>query len=52
MYHDIIMLNSKCGKTDHPFGRECDKHWQMYDRDRQTWTIDQSVTLECKDKGK
>ena len=49
-YHNI-MLNGNCGITNHPFGRECDNNWYVYDRDSKTWTNDQSITLECNNKG-
>ena len=46
------MYNYQCSITDHPFGNECDKHWNVYNMNTKDWTNDQSITLECKDKGK
>ena len=50
-FHAYI-FNYECRITDHPFGSECDKHWHVLNRNSKNWTNDQSITLECKDKGK
>ena len=45
------VYNYQCGITDYPFGSECDKNWYVLVNDNNNWTNDQSITLECKDKG-
>ena len=53
------MLNRQCGISALPLGSECNKRWWVTERfgtkiedyNRNIWCHDQSLTLECKDKG-
>ena len=49
----MYLLNWHCSITDYPFGSECDKQWWYYDWEnlKILRNDDQSITLECKDKG-
>ena len=46
------MINVNCRPTFHPFGSLCYESWRAYDYDRNFWVDDQTVTLDCKNKGK
>ena len=43
------MFNYDCKMSDFPF--DCAPTWEVFEGDRESWTLDKSVTLECKRKG-
>jgi len=54
-----MIVNGRCRITSLPFGRECSKRWwvaekfgtKIQDHNLEIWFQDQSITLECKEKG-